>query len=139
MSGQVFPQTDPQAFQFADADIVDIRRYCGYPFYGAGVAGFQSWRYFTEYGLEEFRIRNYTATEAAVVLAKLATLRQLEAAVIAVSGNLDTAQAAVWTHNPDEFRDQVQLYTERRMDFCATLGVPPGPGLKPQGSIRWIV
>lgn len=139
MSGTVYPGTSPTAYVFADADIVDVRRYCGYEAYGAGTAGFQSWRYTQAYGLLEFRLRNLTATEANVVLQKLSELRALEAAVPATSSNLDTDQAAVWTHNRNELRDRMGLYTTWRRELCSFLGIPPGPRMGQAGTLRFIV
>ena len=34
------------AAALTEAPKVEIRRYCGYPAYGAGAAGFDSWRFF---------------------------------------------------------------------------------------------
>ncbi len=89
---------------FLDAEKTDIRRYCGFPAYGAGSAGFQGWRFYQVYGLMEFRLNHLSGSEEAVVRQYLAALSQLEAALPAAAGNLDTEQAAVWTRNPNEMR-----------------------------------
>ncbi len=94
--------TDTTPASFTDAQKTDIRRYCGYPAYGAGAAGFQGWRFFQAYGLLEFRMNNLSAAEASVVMNYLTTLRALECGVTEASGRLDTAEAAVWTRNPYE-------------------------------------
>jgi hypothetical protein len=52
---------------FSEAERTDIRRYCGYPAYGAGNAGFQGWRFFQVYGLMEWRLSHLTGSEEAVV------------------------------------------------------------------------
>ena len=125
-------------YAFADADIVDIRRFCGYPAYGYGNAGFQSWRYFQAYGLLEYRLRNLSADEAAVIETYLTTLRGLETAVPGAGANLDTDRAAVWFHNKNEVRDRLALFDEWRRRLCQMFGVPPGPSLS-SGQSRILV
>ena len=128
MSGSMIPVVSgTPAAPMTDADKVDVRRFAGYPAYGAGNAGFQSWRYFTTYGLLEFRLNNMTAAEVAVVQTYLTSLRTLEAAVPTTGDNLDTAQAAVWTHNKNELVDRVALLDTWRRKLCSFMGVPPGP------------
>ena len=119
---------------FTDAERVQIRRYCGYPAYGPGASGFQGWRFFQSYGLLEYRLTNITDEESAQVRAYLTTLAQLEAAVPATGDNLDTDVAAVWTHNKNELRDRMQLYNTWRGELCSFLGIPPGQGIKSDGS-----
>lgn len=123
---------------FTDAQKTDIRRFCGYPAYGAGASGFQGWRYYTAYGLLEFRLNNLSDAEAAVVLSYLTTLATLEGAVSETGARLDTAQAAVWTRNPAELRERVALFDGWRRRLCAFLGLPPGPGLG-DGSVTLVV
>lgn len=115
--------------RFTDAEKTDIRRHCGYPAYGAAPNGTQTWRFYQAYGLLEFRMENLADAELAVSRRYLATLASLEAAIPGASGNLDTDQAAVWTHNRDEVRDRCRLFDDWRRRLCAFLGVPPGPGL----------
>jgi len=103
---------------FTDAQATDIRRYCGYPAYGAGPAGFQGWRFFTAYGLLEFRIANLSDSETAVVTNYLATLAQLETAVTDAGSNLGTAAASVWTRNPAELRERMALFDDWRRRLC---------------------
>jgi hypothetical protein len=62
---------------FNDAQKTDIRRFCGYPAYGAGGAGFSSWRFFQAYGTLEYRMNNLAPAEIAVTLQYLATLATL--------------------------------------------------------------
>jgi hypothetical protein len=124
---------------FTDAQLTDIRRFCGYPAYGGGPSGFQSWRFFQAYGLLEYRLQNLSPEEVQVVLNQLAILYTLEAAVPNAGGNLDTAQAAVWTHNAREVADRAELFDDWRRRLCAFLGVPPGPGLASGGSIMLLV
>jgi hypothetical protein len=124
---------------FTDAQLTDIRRFCGYPAYGGGPSGFQSWRFFQAYGLLEYRLQNLSPAEQQVVLNQLAFLYTLEAAVPNAGGNLDTAQAAVWTRNAREVADRGALFDDWRRRLCAFLGVPPGPGLASGGNITLVV
>jgi hypothetical protein len=118
---------------FTDGQKADIRRFSGYPAYGAGAAGFNGWRFFQAYGTLEYRMNNLTAAEAAVVLQYLSTLATLEAAVPPTSENLDTDSAAAWTHNANELRDRSNLFDSWRRRLCGFLGVPPGPALAQAG------
>ncbi len=123
---------------FTDAQKTDIRRYCGYPAYGATPAGFDSWRFYQVYGLMEFRLNNLSAAETNVVLTYLAQLYALEFAVPKASDGMDTDQASVWTRNRNEARDRAQLFDDWRRRLCGFLGIPPGPALR-DGGISWIV
>lgn len=119
----------------ADAERVDVRRFCGYPAYGAGSSGFQSWRFFEAYGTLEFRLSNFAPGELQVVRQYLANLYTLEQGVPAAAANLDTDVAAVWTHNRSEVADRTRLFVDwcRRLAFF--IGIPPGPGLSPDAAI----
>lgn len=123
---------------FTDAQKTDIRRFCGYPAYGTGAAGFQGWRFHTAYGLLEFRLNNLSDAESAVVTNYLATLAGLEAALSDTGARLDTAQAAVWTRNPAELRERAALFDGWRRRLCGFLGLPPGPALG-DGSVALVV
>jgi hypothetical protein len=123
---------------FLDSEKTDIRRFCGYPAYGAGPAGFQSWRFFQAYGLLEYRLNNLSPAEETVVRNYLATLYPLESAIPQAAGNLDTEQAAVWTHNAEEVRDRQALFDDWRRRLCGFLGVPPGPALA-NGGVALVV
>lgn len=118
---------------FTDGEKADIRRFCGYPAYGAASAGMQSWRFFQVYGLLEFRMNNLSDAEAAVVRRYLGTLTVLELAIPRASENLDTDQAAVWTRNPNELRDRAKLFDDWRRRLCGFFGVPPGPAMADSG------
>jgi hypothetical protein len=121
-----------------DAEKTDVRRYCGYPAYGAAPVGFQTWRFFQVYGLLEFRMSNLSQAEIGIVRRHLVTLHGLEAAVPRSGENLDTDQAAVWTHNRDETRDRVRLFDSWCRRLCGFLGVPAGPALS-DGGITLVV
>jgi hypothetical protein len=118
---------------FTDAEKTDIRRFCGYPAYGAGAAGFQGWRFFQAYGLLEYRLNNLAPGEEQVVRGYLDNLRPLESAIPQAGSNLDTDQAAVWTRNTGEVRDRQALFDDWRRRLCGFLGVPPGSGLAAGG------
>lgn len=118
---------------FTDAERTDIRRFCGYPAYGAAPTGFQTWRFYQAYGLLEFRINNVSDAEAGVVRRYLSTLTVLESAIPRASDNLDTDQAAVWTRNRDEPKDRAKLFDDWRRRLCGFFGIPPGPALSDSG------
>jgi hypothetical protein len=120
---------------FSDAEKTDIRRFCGYPAYGAGASGFQGWRFFQAYGLLEFRLNNLAPAEYQVVRSYLATLYGLESAVPAAGGNLDTDAAAVWQHNANEVRDRERLFDGWRRRLCGFFGLPYGPALDAGGVV----
>lgn len=125
---------------FTTAQKVDIRRHCGYPVYGGTPSSFQSYRFFQAYGTLEYRMSNLMAEEEAVITTTyLPNLSALEAAIPAVGANLDTDQAAVWTHNKNELRDRENLFSNWRRKLCGFLGVPPGPDLSAAGGMRIVV
>jgi hypothetical protein len=112
-----------------DAEKVDIRRFCGYPAFGAAPTGMQSWRYFQTYGLLEFRLTNFSDSEIVIARRYLGNLTMLELAVPAASDNLDTDQASIWARNKNELTDRIRLFDEWRRRLCGFLGVPAGPAL----------
>jgi hypothetical protein len=118
---------------FTDSEKTDIRRFCGYPAYGASPAGQPTWRFFQAYGLLEFRMNNLSEAEGVVVRRYLGTLTVLESAVPRAGDNLDTDQAAVWTRNRDELRDRAKLFDDWRRRLCGFFGVPPGPAMADSG------
>ena len=54
---------------------------------------------------------------------------------VGASANLDTDQAAVWTHNKDEVADRNNLYYLKRRELCAYIGVRPGRALSGGASV----
>ena len=118
---------------FADSEKTDIRRFCGYPAYGAASSNTQKWRFFQAYGLLEFRMNNLSDAEVTVVRRYLGTLTMLEFAVPRAGDNLDTDQASVWTRNRDELRDRSRLFDDWRRRLCGFLGIPAGPALTDGG------
>ncbi len=113
---------------FTDAQLVDIRRFCGYPAYGDGSVVFPFPWVMRQYLALEYRLQHLDQNEGAVVATTyLANLYTLETAIPAASANLDTDVAAVWTHNRDEQKDRDALFDSWRRRLCNFLGVPPGP------------
>ena len=121
--------SDTSPGPLTDSELTDARRFCGYPAYGSGASGFQSWRFFTIYGTLEYRLANLSASEIGVVRGYLSQLVTLEQAVLGAGDNLDTNQASVWQRNRSEVSDRASLLTSWQIRLCGFLGIPPGPGL----------
>ncbi|BDD93531.1 hypothetical protein PanNE5_29710 [Pandoraea sp. NE5] len=120
--------------------LADVRRHAGYPLLADTVA--DDSRDFA-YGWVSpgvWQTLNHRLThlrpeeETVLVTTYLTNLAVLETAVTAASDNLDTAQAAVWKHNPNEVRDRLALFDTWRRRMCAFIGIAPGPMLGPGGS-----
>jgi hypothetical protein len=115
-------------FTFTDAQLVDIRRFCGYPLYGDGAVVFPAPWIMRNYLALEYRMQHISANEGAVVVnTYLTNLYMLETAIPTTSDNLDTDVAAVWTHNKNEQADRDRLFDSWRVRLCNFLGVPKGP------------
>ncbi len=123
---------------FTDSERTDIRRFCGYPAFGAGTSGFQNWRFYQAYGLLEFRLNYLTGAEEAVARRYLGQLALLEAAIPAASDGVDIAAAGAYKRSPDELRERDRLFDGWRRRLCGFLGVPPGPDLG-DGGVRFEV
>ena len=93
-----------------------IRRFCGYPPYGQGPAGFQGWRYYQARGLLEFRMTYLTEPEIVVVRRYLGQLEELE-----TPGDSDTG---------DSREASLRILHDWRLHLCGFLGIPPGPELE---------
>lgn len=129
-------------YTFTDQQLVDIRRFCGYPAYGDGNVVFPFPWIMRQYLALEYRLQHMSATEGGVVVnTYLTNLYTLENAVPAAGANLDTDQASVWTHNKDEVRDRLQLFDNWRRRLCQFLGIPPGPEFSgaDSSSVRLVV
>ena len=127
---------------FTDAEKVDIRRFCGYGLYGgAQPLPASGYRFSKQYGVLEYKLNTLgTAEDAVARTTDLANLATLETAIFGAGANLDTDAAAVWTHNKREVADRRDLFNGARRDFCAFLGVSPGPALAGGGgSVSLIV
>lgn len=115
-------------YTFTSAQLVEVRRHCGYPAYGDGAVVFPAPWIMRQYLALEYRMLHMSADEGAVVVnTYLANLTTLETAIPGTSANLDTDQAAVWKHNANEMRDRNALFDSWRRRLCNFLGVPPGP------------
>lgn len=139
MSETVSPAAVYATTPFSDAEKADIRRFCGYPTYGQGSAGFQSWRFFQEYGLLEFRMNNLAPAELQNARYYLTQLYPLEAAIWGASGTLNVDTAAVFKRNANEVADRTRLFKNICATLCNIVGVPPGPNLSTGRTIRCVV
>ena len=123
---------------FIDSEKTDIRRFCGYPAYGASPAGNMGWRFYTVYGLLEYRMQSLSAAEEVVVRGMLATLTGLERAYTGSGDSLDTERAGEWVRNSAEVSDRAGLFDNVRRRLCGFFGVPPGPALQCPGVVLTI-
>lgn len=122
------------------AEKVDARRYCGYGMFGQQALPANGYRFSTAYGTLEYKLNNMLPEEEAVFRTTyVANLALLETDIPGVRENLDTDQAAVWTHNKNELRDRADLFSYYRRELCKFMGIPPGPGLGDGGGIRLVV
>lgn len=113
---------------FTDEQLVDIRRFCGYPALGDGNVVFPYPWIMQTYLALEYRLQHMSTHEGNVIIRTyLAPLRELESDIPKSGRNLDTDQAAVWKHNKNEVRDRMNLFDGWRRRLCGHLGVPPGP------------
>lgn len=112
-----------------DTEKTDARRFCGYPAYGSGSSGFESWRFYQKFGLLEYRLNNLSDSELVIIRRYLTTLTGLEFTIPQAAASLDTDQAAVWTRNKSEVADRSRLFDGWRRRLCEFIGIPPGPGL----------
>ena len=117
------------------AQIVDTRRFMGYPLSGTtqpindnydivyGSFGMVTMSLYT-------RLSNLSSDEEAILInVYLTALTSLESAIVGASDNLDTDIAAVWTHNKNEVADRDRLFDSWRVRLCDFLGFAPGPGI----------
>lgn len=114
--------------------LVDVRRYMGYPMQGDIPATDNSdmaygWVSSGAWQTLYHRLSTMSAEEEAVVVSYLTTLSTLEAAIPSSGDNLDTDQAAVWYHNKNEVRDRTKLFMQWRRQLCGFIGIAPGPAL----------
>ena len=128
-------------YAFTDQQLVDIRRFCGYPALGDGNVVFPYPWIMKQYLALEYRLQHISTDEGSVVVnTYLTNLYTLETAIVGAGANLDTDQAAVWKHNKNEVRDRMALFDSWRRRLCQFLGVPPGPEMAASsGSIALVV
>jgi hypothetical protein len=118
--------------------LVDVRRYMGYSVSGA--AGVTQYRQVVASNvapvlvLLEFRLTNLSPEEETVVVTTyLGNLATLETDIVGSADNLDTDQAAVWTHNKRERQEREALFDSWCRRLCTFLGFAPGPTLGNSG------
>lgn len=140
MSGTITPApSDAYATTpFSDDEKAQVRRFCGYPAYGAGAAGFQGWRFFQAYGTLEYRLTNLAPAEFGIVRQFLTNLYTLETATVTQSSTLNVDTAAVFKRNADEQKERAKLLAYWSKRLCDFIGVPPGPNFE-SGAIRIVV
>ena len=125
----------PAASPLTDVERNDVRRFCGYPAYGADGSNASMFVFYARFRTLEYRMTWLTDAEVATVRARLAELNTLETAVPAAGANLDTERAAVWTRNRNEVRDRMALFRMWGRALAGFLGVPPGPDLSNSGAV----
>lgn len=123
--------------------LADVRRFAGFPGLGmdtpatdrsdmAFVNSLPSMLFQTL----AHRLQNLTPeNEATLINVYLSNLTTLELGIVGAAANLDTDQAAVWTHNKTEVAERSALFDSWRRRMCGFLGVPPGPALG-EGGLR---
>jgi hypothetical protein len=118
-------------FVFTDQQLVDIRRFAGYPALGDGNLVYPFPWIMKQYLALEYKLNGHVSqNEGQVVVSTyLANLYALENAIPRASDNLDTDQAGPWKHNRYETRDRAQLFNMWRRRLCSFLGIPNGPEL----------
>ncbi|CAH2606422.1 conserved protein of unknown function (plasmid) [Rhodovastum atsumiense] len=119
--------------------IADTRHYMGYSV--AGDDASRPWRELaysnvSYMGLSlDYRLAHLSAEEEARLTGFfLVNLAAREQEIQDAAGNLDTAAAAVWTHNLNEITDRRALFNALRLELCRFLGFPPGSGLQQAGN-----
>lgn len=120
----------PPVTGVSSADAADVKRYCGYPVaasMGAQILPVQGYAQQVDLILSAL-----TADQVGVLQAVyLTNLRLLEADIPGTRDGLDTAKAAVFTRNPAELQERMELFATWRRQLCFFLGVPPGDGIIP--------
>lgn len=127
-------------YVFTNAQLTDIRRFCGFEAYGTGTVLFPQPWIMKRYLALEYRMKSMTTDEATVITSIiLPNLYTLELAIPGASQNLDTDAAGPWKHNRREVRDRVGLFNYWRKYLCSFMGIDPGPGITGSGSSRAMI
>lgn len=125
-------------FTFELADLIDIRRFCG--FASAGIPG--SWNPDAgDYRLAVFEARTANLTEAEgelLVDKHLARCRATEDAYWSAADTLVVESADVFTRNPRHLAELKEQHRDARMAMCAAFGIAPGPALQSVNGTRLI-
>jgi hypothetical protein len=115
---------------FTAAETTDIRRFCGYPAYGAF-----GYVWSPGYAYLDTQIAAMAPAEIAVIRTTyLPALYLMETAIDGASANIDTDQASVWIHNKNEVADRTALFNQKRRGLCNFIGCPLGPALTAGGT-----
>ena len=122
-----------------EAERTDVRRYMGYPVYGADRAGNNGWRFYQASGSVEYRLSNLSASEETVLRSYLEALSVLERAIPEAGCGLETGSAAGWVRNPQEVSERERLFDGWRRRLCAFLGVPGGPALVSRTTVPLVI
>lgn len=130
--------TSYSSSSFTDAEKADVRRFCGYPVYGVGTAGFVGDRFFAAWGQLEYKMVNLRPEEFQVARLYLSQLYPLETAITTASATLNVDQAGPFKRNAAEMRERRALFDGWRRRLCGFLGVPSGPDLG-DGGLRLVV
>ena len=109
------------------------RRFCGYPAYGAGAAGFQTWRFYQAYGLLEYRMNNLSDVRGGGRSSLSRHAVGARGRIPEAAGHLDTDGAAVWSRNPNELRDRTRLFDDMAPPALRLLRHPAGAALGDAG------
>ncbi|TDS68016.1 hypothetical protein C7434_3761 [Pantoea sp. PNA 14-12] len=117
-----------------DQQLVDARRYMGYPMTGDTLPDDRSDAAYAQVTSGRFqtlahRLNTLRDEEEAIVSSFLITLSGLESGIASAADNLDTDKAAVWQRNRSEVSDRTRLYNQWRRQLCGLLGIAPGPSL----------
>lgn len=107
---------------------VDVRRFCGFPVFGAGAPASSppsfGYRYYHQYLILEYRLNNLAPEEETTLQnVYLNNLYALEQAIPNASENLDTDRAAVWYHNKQEVQQRFELFHLWCIRLCDFLQV----------------
>lgn len=118
-----------------EAQLVDTRRYLGYPLAGTTmpITEYQD-NVYMRFGMVTMslhkRLTSLNASEESVLInTYLVNLNTLETDILSARENLDTDTAAVWKRNATEMADRAALFADWRRRLCAFIGIAPGPGL----------
>jgi hypothetical protein len=115
--------------------MADVRRFAGYPMLADTQADDSrdfayGWVSPGVWQTLEHRLTNMRPEEESILITTYLTpLYTLETAITSAADNLDTDQAAVWTHNKTEVADRAKLFDQWRRRMCYFIGVAPGPSL----------
>jgi hypothetical protein len=125
----------------SDAEMTDVRRYCGYQLTGTTMAiTDEQDLVYTWFGMVAMslhkRLSSLSASEETVLRTTyLTNLSALESAIPTAGANLDTDEAAVWKHNKMEVSDRSALFDGWRIRMCEFIGIAPGPLLRQKGGV----